>query len=73
MSQPNLVVRNTPGGSLSRGGLSAVAIWIVTAIASNNGVTLDPETLAGAAALLSGGISAVIRFISQLAGAQAAQ
>jgi translation initiation factor 6 (eIF-6) len=63
-SKPNIVVRDTPGGSVTRGGLAGVLAWGLALVAANNGVAVDPETLAAAGAVLAGGVSALIRFVA---------
>lgn len=63
--QPNILVRNTPGGSATRGGLAGVIAWGLALIAANNDITVDPETLAAAGAVLAGGVSALIRLVAQ--------
>lgn len=61
--QPNILSRDTPGGSATRGGLAGILAYGITLIAANNGVPLSPELAAAAGGLLAGGLSALIRFV----------
>lgn len=61
--QPNLVVRDTAGGSLTRGGLGGILAWGIAAIAANNGWDIDAETAAGIGGVLAGGLSALLRLV----------
>lgn len=63
MTQPNLILRDTPAGSVARGGLASVIAWGLALVAQNNGIPVDGETLAAAGALVAGAISALIRLL----------
>ncbi len=68
-AKPHIVVRNTPGGSISRSGAAGVLAYILALVASNNGVDVPPEVLASAGAVLAGGVSALIRILATRFGA----
>ncbi len=63
MNQPNIIVRDTPGGSATRGGLAAAIAYGLTLIAANNGIPLPPEVAAGIGGVIAGGFSALIRLL----------
>jgi hypothetical protein len=59
----NIVVRDTPAGSATRGGLAAAIAYGITLIAANNGVPLPPEVAAAIGGAIAGGLSALIRIL----------
>lgn len=61
--QLNVLVRNTPGGSASRGGLGAVIAYGLILIATNNGVPLPPEVAAAVGGAIAGGLSTLLRLL----------
>ena len=62
-TKPNIVVRDTAGGSATRGGLGAVLAWGIGLIAANNGWEIDAATAAGLGAAIAGGLSTLLRLV----------